>query len=94
MAGTKEGGQKAKATTLAKYGEDFYVRTGRMGGSAKVSKGFGKMPKAKVRAAGRKGGQISRRGLGKKTILRELEEFQKGFNQPTTRDKLLARLRR
>lgn len=50
-----------------KYGEDYYVKLGRLGGTAQVDKGFAKMPKEKVSAAGKKGGAISRRGPAKIT---------------------------
>lgn len=33
MSGTKTGAQKARDTNLAKYGKDFYVKMGRLGGS-------------------------------------------------------------
>ena len=42
MAGTKTGGQKLKATLLAKYGEDYWAKMGSLGGSVKnPRKGFG-----------------------------------------------------
>lgn len=67
MAGTKEGGQKARDTNIAKYGKNFYVRVGAIGGKACTpSKGFGSNPERAV-LAGRIGGQISRRGPSKKT---------------------------
>lgn len=61
MAGTIEGGKLTADTNKKKYGGDFYVRIGTMGGSKKVPKGFARMPKEKVIAAGRRGGEISRR---------------------------------
>ncbi len=65
MAGTKAGGAKAAATNKAKYGDDFYTNIGAKGGKAKVPKGFSKMSPEKLRAAGTKGGTMSRRGKTK-----------------------------
>lgn len=62
MAGSREGGLKAAITNKTKFGEDFYVRAGSLGGVAKVPKGFALMSREKVRAAGAKGGTNSRRG--------------------------------
>ena len=71
MAGTLLGGKRASETNKRKYGEDFYRNIGRMGGVAKVPKGFALMPKEKVIQAGVIGGTKSRRvgvkgGQGKK----------------------------
>ena len=60
MAGTVAGGMAAKETNLIKYGADFYSRIGKIGGSAKVPKGFAISGKAVE--AGIKGGSISKRG--------------------------------
>jgi len=62
MAGTIAGGKQASITNRNKYGEDYYKKIGQKGGSAKVPKGFARMPKEKVMLAGEKGGSISRRG--------------------------------
>nr|DAV62272.1 MAG TPA: Small hydrophilic plant seed protein [Caudoviricetes sp.] len=40
------------------HGEDYYKKIGKLGGSAKVKKGFGKNPKLAV-IAGRKGGKAT-----------------------------------
>lgn len=61
MAGTREGGARAAATNIGKYGEDFYKRIGSLGGQRKVPKGFALMDKEKVSLAGQKGGSISRK---------------------------------
>lgn len=80
MAGTKEGGRKTAITNKAKYGEDIYSRIGRIGGSAKVPKGFALMDKEKVSLAGQKGGRISRRGKAKpkteprKNVIKQIME--------------------
>lgn len=62
MAGTLTGGKRAAAKNLA-ADPDFYKKIGKIGGTTKTStpKGFAAMDKAKVRAAGKLGGTISRR---------------------------------
>jgi general stress protein YciG len=40
MAGTIAGGKKAAATNKAKYGEDFYIRQGSIGGKKSGTGGF------------------------------------------------------
>ena len=66
MSGTKEGGLRAKATNMARYGQDYYKEMGRKGGSVcGTKKGFAANPKL-AKEAGRKGGFISRRGKAKK----------------------------
>lgn len=68
MAGTLAGGKAASETNKLKYGENFYKDIGRMGGKKKTDlpKGFAYMKATgnteKIREAGRKGGEISRRG--------------------------------
>lgn len=67
MAGTMAGGKAASQTNRLIYGEDFYIRIGSLGGSAKTSKpkGFAAMSPEKRSAAGQKGGSRSRRGAKK-----------------------------
>ncbi len=60
MVATKEGNQKIRDMLLARN-PNYFREIGSKGGTAKVPKGFSKMPKAKIRAAGAKGGTISRR---------------------------------
>lgn len=60
MAGTKTGGKSAAATNKAKYGADFYARIGSMGGKKGHTGGFA-ANRELARAAGAKGGRISRR---------------------------------
>lgn len=64
MAGTKEGGIKARDTNYLKNGEDFYKRIGSIGGSKGlehgVLKGFA-LNKELAREAGKIGGKLSRR---------------------------------
>lgn len=65
MAGTKAGGQKAKATNLARYGSDYYAEIGRKGGANGHTGGFASNPEL-AKIAGAKGGKISKRGPAKK----------------------------
>lgn len=64
MGGTKAGGLKAAKTNKAKYGKGFYAMIGAKGGRACVDKGFALNPELASKA-GRKGGQISKRGRAK-----------------------------
>lgn len=66
MPGSVSGGRKAAATNKEKYGEDFYKKMGKKGGSTPTSKpkGFATNPEL-ARTAGAKGGSISRRGPSK-----------------------------
>lgn len=61
MAGTKDGGKAAAATNKAKYGADFYAKIGAKGGEKGHTGGFF-ANRELARAAGAKGGRISRRG--------------------------------
>ena len=62
MPGTREGGIKAGKTNCKLHGKDFYKRIGRKGGSVcGIKKGFA-LNIERAKAAGRKGGKISRRG--------------------------------
>lgn len=61
MSGSVAGGVKAAKTNKLKYGKNFYAEIGRIGGKAKVPKGFA-LDKDRARKAGKKGGTISRRG--------------------------------
>lgn len=60
MAGTKEGGKKAAATNKAKYGSEFYSKIGAQGGKNGHTGGFF-ANRELARAAGARGGRISRR---------------------------------
>lgn len=64
MAGTKEGGAKARATMYEKHGKDFYRKIGAIGGKHCGMKGFALNPEL-ARKAGAKGGKISKRGKKK-----------------------------
>lgn len=67
MAGTKEGARKAAETNRRLHGADFYARIGRKGGQNGTTGGFAANPEL-ARAAGAKGGRISRRGPAKHAI--------------------------
>ncbi len=67
MSGNKQGGLRAAATNKERHGKDYYARLGKQGGSIKgLKKGFAAMDKDKVRAAGAKGGKLSRPSRAKK----------------------------
>lgn len=61
MAGTKAGGVKAAQTNKNRHGSDFYARIGAKGGKNGHTGGFA-ANRELARAAGAKGGRISRRG--------------------------------
>lgn len=60
MAGTKAGGQAAAETNKKKYGSDFYARIGAAGGKKGRTGGF-YANRDLARAAGARGGRVSRR---------------------------------
>lgn len=64
MAGTKQGGKLAAQTNKKRYGKEFYVRIGAMGGKVSSGGGFAANPEL-AREAGRKGGQASRKKAAK-----------------------------
>ena len=66
MAGTVEGGKKAAAKNLARD-PDFYIKLGKIGGRNGTTGGFA-ANRELARIAGKKGGQISRRGPAKKGV--------------------------
>ena len=74
MSGTIEGGQKAAKTNLKLHGKDFYRIIGSKGGQNGHTGGFASMDIEKVRAAGRKGGSVSRR-TGKTTGDKKEKEY-------------------
>lgn len=67
MAGTKEGGLKAKNTNYEKHGRDFYKRIGAIGGRNSRSGGFAANRELASRA-GRIGGMRSKRGKAKNKV--------------------------
>ena len=64
MSGTVRGGKLAAETNKERYGEDYYVVRGSLGGKKGAAdgaiKGFAANPKRAI-LAGQKGGSISRR---------------------------------
>lgn len=66
MVGTLKGGAKTRQTVYEKYGKDYYVNMGKIGGKAPHPKGRGFQLSGKASEAGRKGGLISKRGKAKK----------------------------
>lgn len=70
MPGTHEGGKHAAKSNKERYGDDFYVRIGSMGGKKGRTGGFGSMNVGadgltgpqRASVAGKKGGIISKRG--------------------------------
>lgn len=63
MAGSRVGGIKTAKKNLER-GPGFYKRIGKLGGLARVPKGFATNPEL-ARIAGEKGGRISKRGAKK-----------------------------
>lgn len=74
MSGTSKGGIKARNATL-KRNPNHYKEIGKIGGSRKVSKGFGKMSKKQRIEAGRKGGSAPHHF----TVMDD-KPFAEGFN--------------
>ena len=60
MAGTKAGGEAAAKTNKEKYGSDFYAKIGAAGGKKGKTGGF-YANRELARAAGARGGRVSRR---------------------------------
>lgn len=74
MAGTLEGGRKARETNYKKHGKDFYKRIGQIGGRKGTTGGFasdkvgedGLTGRERAKLAGAIGGFKSRRKPAKK----------------------------
>lgn len=62
MAGTKLGGLRARATTIARHGNDFYSKIGQKGGKAGHTGGFAANPEL-AKKCGSIGGKLSKRGI-------------------------------
>ncbi|MDP4038765.1 MAG: KGG domain-containing protein [bacterium] len=60
MPGTRKGGHRAAKTNKSRYGIDFYVKIGSVGGKKSRGGGFAKNPEL-ARIAGAKGGKASRK---------------------------------
>lgn len=65
MSGTLAGGKLAAKTNKERYGNDWYVRIGRIGGKNGHTGGFAADPE-RARRAGAIGGKRSKRGPAKK----------------------------
>lgn len=78
MPGNRIGGKKAAAKNRELYGADFYARIGAKGGRNGHTGGFA-ANRELARAAGRKGGMISRRRKADATAIQH-----KPGNQPVT----------
>lgn len=79
MAGTKEGSLKSKKKILELYGEDFYAKIGKKGGSNGTTGGFAKDRKL-ARRAGRLGGlKSTRAGIknGQGKSIKSLKKYKK-----------------
>ena len=86
MSGNIEGGKRAAATNLKRYGKDFYKRIGAKGGRNGHTGGFAANPKL-ASIAGRKGGlKSSRKGVkngeGKK-YNKDIEEAERILEEET-----------
>lgn len=80
MPGTRPGGIKAAATNKKKYGPDFYVKIGALGGAKSTGGGFA-ANRELAREAGRKGGMKSRKRPKLSNELRqEIAEARKGLH--------------
>lgn len=79
MSGTRLGGKKAAATNKERHGENFYKEIGTKGGSVKHPDTRPFTTDSKLASeAGRKGGQLSKRGPSKnKTQRKKVAEPEK-----------------
>lgn len=68
MSGTLAGGRKAAKANIERHGQNYYSELGKLGGKAKHNKprGFAANPEL-ARLAGKRGGELSKRGPSKKT---------------------------
>ena len=64
MPGTRIGGLKTAETNKQRYGHDYYIKLGAIGGKKSSGGGFAANPEL-AKIAGAKGGKISRRGKAK-----------------------------
>lgn len=64
MSGSKLGGMRAAETNKKRYGRNFYVKIGSIGGKKSRGGGFAKDPEL-ARRAGSIGGKKSKRGKSK-----------------------------
>ena len=88
------GGLKAAQTNKKKYGKGFYAKIGQIGGRNGNTGGFA-ANRALARAAGAKGGRISKRGSGSVVVTklepnkdRIIKLYNKGFSIPQISESL------
>lgn len=83
MAGSKNGGLKAAKTNKERYGEDWYKKIGKIGGSRCGTEGGFASKKVgedgltgpqRAREAGKIGGKVSKRGPAKKKKEENVQE--------------------
>ena len=81
MSGTRAGGLKAAKTNRERQGNDFYSIIGRKGGRNGHTGGFAANPQI-ARAAGAKGGRVSKRGprLPMEDILEAVALYNSGVD--------------
>lgn len=91
MTGTKSGGLKAAATNKMRHGEGFYAKIGAKGGRNGNTGGFA-ANRELARAAGAKGGRISRRSDGREWWAGHRDEIsamrEKGYTLQQIGEKL------
>jgi uncharacterized protein len=80
VSGSVIGGVKAAQTNKTRYGKDFYSRIGAEGGKNGHTGGF-YANRELASIAGRKGGQISKRGPSKATIQAQDKAIEQTVNK-------------
>ena len=95
MPGTKAGGRKAAQTNKELYGDKFYQEIGRKGGRNGHTGGFASNLEL-AKAAGAKGGRISKRGskgFTEKKIEPNAEKIQEMYDKGMSMDKIAKALK-
>lgn len=88
MPGTIEGGKKAAATNIKRYGKDHYRRLGHLGGAASKAGGYASLKVGKdgltgperAKVAGHRAGTIGKRGY---KFIGEEDGVRKYYNKST-----------
>ena len=81
------GSLKTAMTNKQKYGSEWYKTIGKIGGQAKVPKGFGSN-KERAIASGRKGGSKNRRKFDYNTLNQMIEMHKQHFSKQQIADKV------